>query len=330
MTGELRVRFFAIVLAGFIGCAPAMRSTADRPLSPEQIAQLWVEPRDIASRDLFHGPGGPHLRPPAGATFRFEELDTTGFSRGYDVEDERGRKWSVKVGAEAQSEVTASRLLWAVGYHQPPVYYVATWTLTGGPTPGPQRPGRFRAETHRAEVISEWSWQQNPFVGTRPFKALVALNLLINNWDLKESNNKVYQLNQPGGGPPKWYVVRDLGASFGKSRWFPYGTRNDVEDFESQEYVLGIEQGRVRFDYRGRHRELLADISPADVAWMCEWVARLTDRQLDDAFRAGGYDETIRARFVRKLKQKVAQGIALGDVRGAPRGLGGGPEPAER
>jgi hypothetical protein len=330
MTGEWRVRFFALVLAVFTGCAPAMRSTADRPLSPEQIAQLWVEPRDIASRDLFYGAGGSDLRPPDGATFRFEALDTTGFSRGYDVEDDRGREWSVKVGAEAQSEVTASRLLWAVGYHQPSVYYVESWALAGGPTSGPQRPGRFREETDQAEVISEWSWQQNPFVGSRPFKGLVALNLLITNWDLKESNNKVYQLNRAGGGSPKWYVVRDLGASFGKSRWFPYGTRNDVEDFESQEYILGIDQGRVRFDYRGRHRELLADISPADVAWICEWVARLTDRQLDDAFRAGGYGETIRARFVRKLKQKVAQGLALGDERGAPSGLDGGPEPAER
>jgi hypothetical protein len=305
------VRLLAIVLASFTGCAPVVRSTADRPLTAQELAQLWVEPRDIATRDLLYGTGGPDLQPADGATFRFDSLDTTGFSRGYDVEDEQNREWSVKIGPEAQTEVTASRLLWAVGYHQPPVYYVRRWTLTDGPDAGPQVPGRFRAELENTDVVADWSWQQNLFVGTRPFRGLVALNLLINNWDLKETNNKIYQVGSRADGPSRQYIVRDLGAAFGKSRWFPYGTRNDVEDFESQDYVLGVERERVRFDYRGRHRELLADITPSDVVWICRWVARLSDRQLDDAFRAGGFDEGTRARFVRKLKQKVAQGLAL-------------------
>jgi hypothetical protein len=40
------------------------------------------------------------------------------------VEGPGNRKWSAKLPPEAQTEVVASRILWGVGYHQPPIYYV--------------------------------------------------------------------------------------------------------------------------------------------------------------------------------------------------------------
>jgi len=292
-------------------CAPALRSTAPAPLTRSQEAELWIRPDDIGRRDLFFGPGGPDLAPRDGATFRYVALDRTGFSGGYDVADASGRRWSVKQGSEAQSEVAASRLLWAVGYHQPPTYYVTHWRLADGPRPGPQNAGRFRPEDTGAEVVSEWSWQRNPFVGTRAFRGLIVLNLLINNWDFKTTNNKVYRVAEPGSGPARRFVVRDLGAAFGKSRRFPWGTRNNVADFESQQFVRGVENGRVQFDYHGRHRELLADLTTADVIWACELVAQVSDAQLDAAFRAAGYDEEPRRRFVARLKAKIAQGLQL-------------------
>ena len=300
-----------LALACVVASAPALRSTAAGVLTPGEQAELWIAPIDLERRDLFHGPGGPELAPREGATFEFREEDTQGYSRGYDVEDASGREWSVKLGPEAQSEVVASRLLWAAGYHQPPTYLLRSWYLAGGPRPGHQPPGRFRPDLSHAKRVSDWSWQQNPFVGTQPFRGLIVLNLLINNWDLKSTNNKVYRVRGDGGGPERWYVVRDLGAAFGKSRAFPYGTRNAVGDFESQEFVIGVRDGRVRFDYHGRHRELLADLAPSDVVWTCSLMARLSDRQLDDAFRAGGYAPAERARFVKKIKDKIAQGLAL-------------------
>ena len=53
------------------------------------------------------------------------ELDVTGYSRGYTVTDAQGRVWDVKIGAEAQPEVVASRVLWLIGYHQPIIYFVS-------------------------------------------------------------------------------------------------------------------------------------------------------------------------------------------------------------
>jgi hypothetical protein len=44
---------------------------------------------------------------------------------------------------------------------------------------------------------------------------------------------------------------------------------------------------------------------------VCQLFARLTDRQLNDAFRAAGYAEPQRERYIRKIKEKVAQGATL-------------------
>jgi hypothetical protein len=47
------------------------------------------------------------------------------------------------------------------------------------------------------------------------------------------------------------------------------------------------------------------------VAWMCDRLARLTPAQWKDAFRAGGYDEALAARFIRRIQQKITEGQAL-------------------
>jgi hypothetical protein len=51
------------------------------------------------------------VQPDPKAVYSVKATDTTGFSISYDVEDESGVEWSVKIGDEAQSEVTASRML---------------------------------------------------------------------------------------------------------------------------------------------------------------------------------------------------------------------------
>ena len=103
---------------------------------------------------------------PRDATYSFVAKDTSGFSPGFDVRSADGLEWSVKLGPEAQSEVVTSRILWAIGFHQPPTYYVERWTLTGQEA-GPQPPGRFRPDLPDQEVVGEWSWYENPFIGSR-------------------------------------------------------------------------------------------------------------------------------------------------------------------
>ena len=227
----------------------------------------------------------------------------------------------MKLGREAQAEVVVSRILWAIGYHQPPTYYLTRWTMEKGPD-GDPGPGRFRPQLPSAKVVGEWSWRANPFVRTQPFRGLIVANLIVNNWDWKTSNNKIYDLMNPDGTGARHYVVRDLGASFGKTdapgiarvlgARIAQGNRNNLEDFEAQGFILGIDdRSRITFDYRGIYRDVVNSVTPADVRWTCQLLSRLSERQWRDAFRAARYDEQHASRYITKIKQKIAQGLAL-------------------
>jgi len=280
------------------------------------LAELWRDPGDMAARDLYHGAGGAALQPRPGQTWKFVEKDTKGFSPGWDVLDARGVEWSVKQGPEAQSEVLASRILWALGYHQPPTYYVADWSLADGPEPGPQPPGRFRPDLAGGRRTGEWSWERNPFAGTQPFRGLLVLQRVLNNWDLLDRNTTVYEFDAPRDGLRRWFVVIDLGASFGKAYGLESrhsGSRNDPEDYERQGYLEGIDgDGYVEFDQLGKwHRQLFGRITPADVRWTSERLARITPGQWDDAFRAAGYDSATAERLLVQLRRRIDAGRTL-------------------
>ncbi|HUD73395.1 MAG TPA: hypothetical protein VMQ62_15665 [Dongiaceae bacterium] len=276
----------------------------------DRMAELWSDPRNIATRDLYYGAGGRPLAPRADVAYEVVGLDRTGHSHGYDVVGPDGRKWAVKVGEEAQSDLVVSRILWAIGYHQPITYYVPRWRIAGASEAPP--PGRFRLSSDH-KVTGEWSWNDNPFVDTRPYRGLIVANLILNNWDFTRSNNRTYQVETPGTGPETWYVVQDVGGSLGKTRW-PVGTRNNVDEFVSERLIREVDDGSVRFTYKSRHRGLVSDIPPDDVVWICRLMDRLSPAQLDDAFRAAGYPAGTRERYVRKIRQKIQEGLALEQV----------------
>ncbi len=305
--GHRVLRLAAVVVVAAAAAAVLSASQAANP-APRRaaLAELWRDPGNIAAKDLRWGRGGQALAPSADVEYQFKASDTVGFSPGYDVIDPRGRKWDVKTGDEGQPEVIASRLLWAIGYHQPVVYFVPEWKMVKGPVSRPLS-GRFRlASDHKTD--GEWSWTENPFVGTRQLQGLVVANLIINNWDLKPSQNRIY--TRAGGPPSRWFVVQDLGASFGKTGW-PVGNRNNIDDFEKQRLILGVQDGRVQFDYHARHKELLETITPADVVWVCRLLARITDRQWSDLFRGAHMAEDVGLRYTRHLKAKIGEGLAL-------------------
>ena len=296
-----------------------VKTTGTNPTTVD-VTQLWVAPTDLGSRDLFAGPGGADTpRPTAETAFTFIEADQSGFSPGYDLRDPSGLTWSVKLGPEAQTEVVASRILWAMGYHQVPTYYLTTWKMAGGPE-GDPGPARFRPELPDRKVVDDWSFYENPFAHTREFKGLIVANLILNNWDWKDSNNKVYDVTTPTG-TMRQYMVRDLGASLGKtsappiSRWLgtriAQGNRNDLEDFEQQGFIKGVNGDRVEFDYSGIYQNVVDTVRVPDVVWACELLSRLSDAQWNDAFRAAGYPPDQASRYIAKLKSKVAEGLAL-------------------
>ena len=60
-----------------------------------------------------------------------------------------------------------------------------------------------------------------------------------------------------------------------------------------------------------RHPRLRGQVTTEDVVWACRLLDGLSDRQLEDAFRAAGYPESVRSRFIRKIEEKIKEGLAL-------------------
>jgi hypothetical protein len=306
--------WFLFATVGLVACTTTtVNSTlAGRP-TPEQLAELWVQPNP--GRDLFAGVGGSRLAPDPSAVYTVIDIKRSGFSRGYTLKDPHDHEWSAKFPPEAPTEIAASRILWGIGYHQPPIYYLAEWNAAEAPSPNPQLPARFREkspEFHGLDAKGPWSYYHNPFVGTREMNGLLVLQAMLGNSDLKDQQNVIYALKDAAEGAKRWYVARDLGQSFGRTGVLE-APRGDPAVFERTPFITGVVNGKVRFDYRGRHRVLFQNISPADVRWICQQLQALTDEQWHDAFRAAGYPLPTADRFIRRMKQKIDEGLALKD-----------------
>jgi hypothetical protein len=295
-------------------CATAIRPTVHPPDAPP--ASLWVAPSDLENRDLFNGPWGAERAPDPGARYTLVHLKHSGVNPGMTVRDPLGREWSVKqTGAdmpdEGPVEVVLSRVLSAAGYHQPPVYYLKSFTLDDDWGARVEPGGRFRLKDESLKDRGEWMWQQNPFVGTTPYRGLLVILMMFNSTDLKSANNTLYEYRSSEG-RELWYVVRDIGGSLGTTgRLAP--RKNDIDAFERYPFIVGVKNGYVQFHYEGRFQELVrTHITTGDVVWAGDLLGRLSDRQWQDAFRAGGYPPHEAARFIRALKDKLAVARRLG------------------
>jgi hypothetical protein len=304
-----------LVAVYYPGCDPQLQPS----ITPEQrrMEELWRAPRDIAAQDLFNGPWGQESAPDARSSYRFLRPKTTGVTPGMTVRDPHGREWSVKQhshdgrAAEGPIEVVLSRVLSAVGYHQPPVYFLPSFELKDTFGTRTEPGGRFRLKHPQLQEVGPWKWQQNPFVGTRPYQGLLVILMLFNSSDLKNSNNTLYEHTAGSGSVERWYVVRDLGTALGTTaRVWP--ERGDVEQFAALPFLTGVQGGYVEFAYSGWHTELVRQrITADDVRWASGLLGQLTEGQWHDAFRAGGFDQATAGRFILRLREKVAEGASV-------------------
>ncbi|HEV8385418.1 MAG TPA: hypothetical protein VGQ11_11155 [Candidatus Acidoferrales bacterium] len=137
-------------------------------------AVLWRDPGE-SRRDLYYGPGGRENVPDG--KFTFVEEIAGGASPKFDVRDEDGTQWRVKLGDEVRSETAATRLLWAAGYFADENYYFAELRIEGMKPlrrgqefvtgDGTIRGARMERRPKHRKQIGTWSWFENPFVGTR-------------------------------------------------------------------------------------------------------------------------------------------------------------------
>jgi hypothetical protein len=269
----------------------------------------------------------PSARNSISRAVTFLKEDQDGYSTKFRVRDAAGREWVAKLGKEAQSETAAVRLLWAVGYQTEINYLVPCAHITGAPKPrkkvgrcegGGFRNVRFEARPENVERAGDWGWRRNPFVGRRELRGLVVMMALINNWDVKDSNNVILYVpaRDDRGVAESLYAISDLGAAFGKTGRVPFfwritRSRNNPKDYSQSRFIDKVKGGRVAFRYGGKNRGLFKDISLADAKWVGNLLSRLSDRQISDAFRAANYSPAEIRMMTDAVRRRVNELVRL-------------------
>lgn len=281
---------------------------------PEGTPVLWSEPVDIATRDLYLGAGGEEMKPDLSSVTLIKE-EKGGYSTKYRVRDGSGREWVAKVGREAQPETAAVRLMWGVGYFSDLDYLAPSVRIEG--LNKTLENVRFGARPKEIKRIDDWQWDNNPFIGKREFQGLKIMMALLNNWDIKDSNNKILVVRNDNGETELRYIVHDLGATFGKAGgafWKITRSRNDPDAYVKTTFIDKVKNGRVDFHYGGKRSSLFDDITVEDARWMGHWLSQLSDRQLEDAFRAANYKPEEVRLLAGTLRQRIKELVDLPDL----------------
>jgi hypothetical protein len=272
---------------------------------------LWQQPDDITARDLFLGPGGTAMRPDL-RRITFIKEEKGGYSKKYQVRDGSGREWVAKIGKEAQSETSAIRLLWGVGYVTEVNYLVPRVTIPGK---GTFTNVRFEARPNNWKRMGEWKWKSNPFSNTPELQGLKIMMALINNWDLKDSNNEIIKLRGANSDELR-YIISDLGATFGHSSttpifWRLTRSRNNPEKYAKSNFFEKVKGDRVVLHFGGKNRGLLKDIRTDDAQWIASLLAQLSDQQIRDAFRAANYRPDQINLLARAVRERTNELVSL-------------------
>lgn len=263
---------------------------------------MWHE-IDVASVNTLAGPGGEEMRPDL-SKIEFIRQETGGYSTKYRIRDGAGKVWVAKVGAEAQSETAAVRLLSALGYHTEINYLVPQLTIPGK---GDFKNVRLEARPDDVERVDRWRWKESPFKGTREMQGLKIMMAFFNNWDMKDDNNVILKK-----GDQLHYVISDLGVSFGRTGknslplfWIMGRSRNEPTEYAETDFIRDVKSGKIKFEFNGKNRDLLKDITSDDARWLVERLNRLTDAQIEDAFRAANYSQEDIDLLTSSVKRRI-------------------------
>ena len=322
----VRLTFFAFLLLQAVFAAA---QATPQPVTAGN-AVVWTDPGDIRSKNLFWGEGGEKHQPEPPVVFEAE--DRHGTYPKFDVRDAKGTKWRAKLGVEAQPEVVASRLLWAVGYFVNENYYLPQLHVDQLPA-NLHRAKKLMKNGGEADVVrlqrrphekrlGNWNWDHNPFVGTREFNGLRVMMALLRNWDLYDLNNALLEdESHPGR---TIYEVSDVGTGLG-------GTGMKLRDKNCKNNLKLYQRGRLLARVMPDYVDLTSPTHPsiwyafdlpfylvefrahrvsrrvprADAKWIGSLLAQLSFDQILDAFRAGGYSADEANAFAEVMKSRI-------------------------
>ncbi|HKS26245.1 MAG TPA: hypothetical protein VJS44_00425 [Pyrinomonadaceae bacterium] len=315
--------FVLLLSFSTVGLAQGRKGKDKKKKAPTGKPVIWKDPGNIAARNLFLGPGGEEMRPDT-TSLTFIKAETGGYSPKFRVRDAGGREWVAKLGKEAQSETAAVRLLWAIGYLTEVNYLVPCVHIQGAPRPRKKVERcegqgfanvRFEARPEGVERAGQWKWKRNPFVGTKELQGLVVMMGFLNNWDIKDSNNVILYVPNRGIGESR-YAISDLGATFGKTGRLPFfwritRSRNNPKDYANASFIDKVKGNRVAFRYQGKNSGLFRNIALEDARWLAGLLSRLSDQQIEDAFRAANYSPAEVRMMTDAVRRRITELVNL-------------------
>lgn len=325
-TKHARVLIIAVALLFALPFATAQEAAKHHAKSG--TALVWSDPGDIRAKDLFYGPGGKDGQPKP--PFRFDKQIGHGTSPKFDVKDANGEKWRVKLGPEAHAEPVASRLLWAVGYFANDNYFADQIQVKemillarGDEFVKGEIVSGARLQRKLAKGDKGWSWRNNPLKGTREFNGLRVMMALLRNWDMKGENNAEFTDAKTGR---EIYYVSDVGATFGTTgeSYTVAMSKSNPNAYKSKKFISKVTDQFVDFDFpthpalykifnlplfihEMRMHWIGKQIPREDVRWIASLLSQLSTKQIEDAFRAGGYTPDQVASYTAVMQERIAE-----------------------
>jgi hypothetical protein len=327
---------FALVLILILAPVVAAQEPAEENEKAREDnlpAIVWRDPGDVSSLDLFYGAGGKDHAPDPKGKFTFVKEDRNGTSPKFDVEDENGVEWKVKLGEETQAETAATRLLWAAGYFVDEDYYLADFKVQGLvklhrgdkmiSEDGTIHHARLERHIKDSKKLANWDWFHDQCGPTKEFNGLRVMMALVNNWDLKTINNSVEEARGQ-----RRCVVTDVGATFGKTGNTFARSKSVEKDYADSDFIKKVTPEYVDFVMhsrpffmsainisnertRGRMEEITKRIPLADARWLGQRLASLSVEQIRDCFRAAGYSPEEIAGYTNSVQNRIAELNAL-------------------
>lgn len=287
--------------------------TANTANLPELI---WRDTGDVASLNLLYGAGGQAHAPDPNSKFTFVKEVMEGTSAKFDLTDEQGVQWRVKLGQEPQSETAATHLLWAAGYFVEESYYLPEIKVEGMPklrrgssfvsSDGTVHKARLQRKLKEVKKLGNWGWFDNPFVNKQELNGLRVMMSLLNNWDLKTLNNAIYEVNGE-----RRYLVSDAGSTFGNTGGVMSRSKSEPKEYADSKFIGKIEPDFVDFVQNGKMQKVTQHIPRANVKWLSQRLSQLSEEQIRDCFRAGGYTPEEVTIYAQAVQKRIAELAAL-------------------
>jgi hypothetical protein len=171
--------------------------------------------------------------------------------------------------------------------------------------------------------LGNWDWFNNPFLGTRELNGLRVMMSLLNNWDLKEVNNSIYEIDGE-----RRYMVSDLGATFGNTGGDLKRSKGNPKDYAGSKFIKKTTPDFIDFVlhcrpfflmaidvpyYRERTRmeKITKHVPRADAKWLGLRLSMLSDEQIKDCFHAAGYAPEEIDTYTEVVRKRIKQLNAL-------------------